>query len=81
MATNFPTGLDSLVNPTSTDSMETVSHSSQHTNANDAIEALQLKIGINGSEDTNSFDYKIAQLFSSIGDINSALDTINGEVI
>ena len=81
MATNFPTSLDDFANPSPTDSMETVSHSSQHSNLNDAVEALEVKIGINGSEDTSSFDYKIAQLFTSIGDINSALDTINGEVI
>lgn len=81
MAINFPTALDDFTNPLATDSMQTVSHSSQHSNVNDAIEALELKIGINGSTDVNSIDYKINQLNVSIGDINSALDTINGEII
>jgi len=81
MATNFPTSLDSLTNPTASDSMETVSHSSQHTNANDAIEALQAKVGINGSSDVDSLDYKVTQINTSLGDISTALDTINGEVI
>lgn len=60
MATSFPTSLDTLTNPTSTDTLDsaTVPHDLQHTNANDAIEALQAKVGINGSADTNSLDYK-----------------------
>lgn len=54
MATNYPGALDALTNPTSTDNMATVSHSAQHTNANDAIEAIQAELGINpaGSEAT-----------------------------
>ena len=60
--TNYPNGLDDFVNPTPTDSMETVSHADQHANTNDAIEAIQQKIGINNSEDESSIDYKISQL-------------------
>ena len=41
MATNFPTSVDTLVNPTPTDSLNAPAHSTQHTNANDAIEAMQ----------------------------------------
>jgi hypothetical protein len=41
MATNFPTSVDSLVNPVSNDSLNSPSHSAQHTNANDAIEAVE----------------------------------------
>ena len=48
-ATNFPTSLDSLTNPSGTDSVATVSHSGQHSNANDALEALEAKLGINAS--------------------------------
>jgi hypothetical protein len=47
-ATSFPTSVDSLTNPNPTDSVATVSHSSQHSNANDAIEALEAKLRING---------------------------------
>jgi hypothetical protein len=66
MATNFPTSLDSLTNPNSTDQLNSPSHSAQHTNANDAIEALQAKVGINGSAITTSHDYKISQLEAAI---------------
>ena len=41
MATNFPTSVDTLVNPVSNDSLNSPSHSAQHANANDAIEAIE----------------------------------------
>lgn len=41
MATNFPTSVDVLTNPVSNDSLNSPSHSAQHTNANDAIEAVE----------------------------------------
>lgn len=61
MATNFPTSLDALANPLSTDKLNNPSHSAQHANANDAIEALQAKVGVNSSAVTTSLDYKITQ--------------------
>lgn len=48
-ATNFPTSLDSLTNPSGTDSVATVSHSGQHSNTNDAIEVIEAKLGIGAS--------------------------------
>jgi hypothetical protein len=62
MATSFPTTKDDFVNPQSTDSTALVSHASQHANANDAIEALETKVGVNNSTDPNSLDYKVKQL-------------------
>ena len=62
MATNFPASLDSLTNPTSSDSLNSPSHSAQHANVNDAVEALQVKVGIDSSADTSSLEYRIAQL-------------------
>ncbi len=41
MATNFPTSVDNFTNPTANDSLNLPSHSTQHTNANDAIEAIE----------------------------------------
>lgn len=61
MATNFPTSLDTLTNPSSTDSLTSPSHASQHADANDAIEALQAKVGVNGSAVTTSLDYLTQQ--------------------
>ena len=62
MATNFPASLDSLTNPSSSDSLNSPSHSAQHANSNDAIEALQAKVGADSSAVTSSLDYKVAQL-------------------
>lgn len=62
MATSFPTSKDDFVNPQSTDSVQTVSHAAQHANANDAIEALETKVGVDNSTDSNSLDYKVKQL-------------------
>lgn len=59
---NFPTSIDAFNNPTNSDNLDTVGvvHHEQHSNANDAIEALETKVGITGSADTNSLDYKVA---------------------
>ena len=65
MSTNFPTSLDTLTNPYSTDKVATVSHSSQHSNANDAIEALEAKVGADGSAVTTSHDYKLSEVTST----------------
>jgi hypothetical protein len=62
MATNFPASLDTLTNPTSSDSLSSPSHSAQHANVNDAVEALQAKVGVDSSAVTTSLDYKVAQL-------------------
>lgn len=49
MATNYPSSLDNLINPTATDTLNSgvVPHHQQHANANDAIEALQTVLGVN----------------------------------
>jgi hypothetical protein len=41
MPTNFPTSVDNFTNPTANDSLNIPSHSLQHANANDAIEAVE----------------------------------------
>lgn len=61
----FPTSLDSLTNPLSTDTLASPAHHTQHADANDAIEALEAKIGINGSAVTTSHDYKLSGVTGS----------------
>lgn len=75
MATNYPTSLDTLTNPISTDSMSVVSHANQHANANDAIEALQAKVGINSSAVTTSHDYKLSAVTGSAKALTSGTST------
>lgn len=59
MATNFPTSLDSLTNPISTDTLDSPDHAAQHQDINDAVEALETKVGIDNSTDTSSLDYLV----------------------
>jgi hypothetical protein len=65
MATGFPTSIDTLTNPTSTDALTSPSHADQHADANDAIEALQAKVGVNSSAVTTSLDYKVSKPMNS----------------
>ena len=59
MATSFPSGLDALTNPTSGNTLASPDHAGQHADANDAIEALEAKVGVNSSAVTTSHDYLI----------------------
>jgi hypothetical protein len=51
-------------------------------NANDAIEALEAKVGINGSADPSSLDYKVTQLnpLTTKGDIIVRSATANARL-
>jgi hypothetical protein len=65
VATGFPSSLDALTNPVSTDVLTSPSHADQHANANDGIEALQAKVGVDGSAVTTSLDYKVNKPLNS----------------
>lgn len=52
MATDFPSSLDSYTDPLSTDKLNNPSHSTQHQNHNDSIEAIEAKLGIGASTPT-----------------------------
>ena len=60
MGSNFPTSLDSLPKPASTDAMDSsgLEHDVQHDNTNYAIEALEAKVGVDNSAVSGSLDYK-----------------------
>jgi hypothetical protein len=45
MATNYPTSLDVFSNPGTTSALNSPSHAGQHSNINDAVEAVQAKLG------------------------------------
>lgn len=69
MATNFPASLDNLNNPQATDSM--AGHAALHGNVNDALEALQAKVGVDGSNVATSLDYKIASVQSQLDGLDA----------
>lgn len=66
---NYPTSLDNFPNPQSTDLLDnsspTLDHWTQHANVNDAIEALEAKVGADSSAVTTSFDYKLSEVTST----------------
>jgi hypothetical protein len=49
MAINFPTSLDTFTNPSSANTLDSPSHSVQHSDINDAVEAIEAKIGVGSS--------------------------------
>jgi len=64
MPTNFPTGVDNFTNPTANDSLNLPSHSTQHANANDAIEAIEAKLGV-GNADPVAMYHVITKTFTA----------------
>lgn len=61
MATNFPSSLDNLdpTRGTNTDPLSSPNHVDHHKNEDDAIEAMQAKIGVDNSAVTSSLDYLV----------------------
>ena len=80
MATNFPADLDVLVNPQPTDSVLAVPHAKQHADANDAIEALEVKVGKTNDTNPNSLDFKVRTLETNILDAEEVEDLV-GDLI
>ena len=75
MATLFPTSLDTLANPHSALAVNAEGgHAEQHIDSNDAIEALQAKVGIDGSAVTTSLSYKISTLEDFNNNLGNTLD-------
>ena len=67
MSTVFPTTLDNLdpTRGTANQALNSPSHVTHHTNEDDAIEALQAKVGINSSAVTTSLDYLLKNASSA----------------
>ena len=72
--TIFPGSLDSFTNPTSSDTTNgsgpggaPTLHHVQHAKANDAIAALEAKVGIDGSADATSLDHRVHTLETTGG--------------
>ena len=81
MATSFPSSLDSFTNPVSSDTLSSPSHAGQHTDLNDAVAALQSKVGADSSAVTASLDYKVAQLEArTSGKILQVVSTTKSDV-
>jgi hypothetical protein len=68
MATSYPSGLDNFTNPTSTDKLDsaTVPHATQHTNINDAVEAIETELGINPKGSSASVDARLTTIETTV---------------
>jgi hypothetical protein len=77
MATNFPSSLDNFTNPTSGDTLASPDHAGQHADANDAIEVLQAKVGVDGSAVTTSLDYKVTSLSGKVSSQSGTTYTLD----
>jgi hypothetical protein len=77
MATDFPESLDNLSNPAATDSLS--GHAQLHTDINDALEAIQTKVGIDGSTDPDSLEYRVSAVAAAITSLENSTDA--GDVL
>ena len=59
MAISYPTSLDALTNPAAANPLNSPDHAVQHDDVNDAVEALEAKVGIDSSAVTTSIDYRL----------------------
>jgi hypothetical protein len=82
MAINYPSSLDDFTNPTADDSLnsDTVPHADQHANLNDAVEALEAKVGVNSSAVTSSLDYKVSTLETDVTTLETDVTTLETDV-
>jgi len=58
----YPLALDSFTNPQPTDQVSVVDHSWQHSDANDAITALEVKVWVDNSTDPSSLDFRVSSI-------------------
>lgn len=77
MATTFPTSLQDLdaTRGTASDSLSAVNHVTHHQTEDDTIEALQAKVGVDGSAVTTTHDYKLSAVTGSAKALTSGTST------
>ena len=63
MASTYPTSLDSFTNPTSSDTLASPAHATQHADINDAMEAVQTKLAIGNTVIGTYTDYSTSMTF------------------
>lgn len=74
--TTFPAQIDTFVNPLGTDSVQLVSHAAQHTKVNDALYAIEMRLGVNNSTDPASVENRLATISAFISGLNSNLGNL-----
>lgn len=74
---NYPTSLPSFSNPSGSDYLNSPTHATQHSSANDEIVAVATKVGINSSAVNTTHDYKL----SSVATGQKAVSTSGAQTI
>jgi hypothetical protein len=76
VATGFPASLDAFDNPSGEDSQQDLDHAGMHADAFDAIEALQAKVGIDNSADTDSLDYRVMAVEGGVSGLDGRVTAL-----
>jgi hypothetical protein len=82
MASTFPTSLDTFTNPTATSLLTSPSHSLSHSDLNDAVEALETKVGIGNTVLGSYISFATTLTNVTVGDgvISGSYCRVNGFV-
>jgi hypothetical protein len=83
MTTAYPAALDAFTNPAADTLMDAggaLNHDEQHANINDAVEALQAKLGINGSLVAGSVDFKLSAVIAQAASTAASLALLIGSL-
>lgn len=81
MAITFPTTLDAFTNPTNTTAVKDT-HPDLHSDNNDAIGALEAKVGVDSSAVTTSHDYKLSGVAGSDKAVSlTGSETLTGKTL
>lgn len=70
MPSVYPGGLDTLANPTSSDTLDDPSHADQHADVNDAIEAIEGELGTDPAGSEATVAARIAAIESNTAPLN-----------
>jgi len=84
MATNFPTTLDdsTTIPVESASTVLATNHVVAHQNIQDAIEAVEAKVGVNSSAVTTSHDYKLSEILTTDKSVGkSATQTLTNKTL
>jgi hypothetical protein len=66
MAINYPTSLDSFTNPSASSLLTSPSHAQQHSDINDAMEAVQTKLAVGNTVIGTYTDYSASLTFTNV---------------
>jgi microcystin-dependent protein len=82
MPTKFPDAFDVFTDPTANTSMDAsgYEHDLEHVDINDAVTAIEMRIGTTGSTDPNSLTFQVNDSLSRIDVLEGQVSTINSQI-